>query len=364
MYPIAEKYHDRVHGSLVGLFDRILNLASYSPSTGWADNALLSSPWSTGTGLQSIIFPEGQSAQVTTAMALTVPPVVRAIALYSTVAAKLELVADTGETPAWMNHTFDAITPGKRLAGMVQDLIFHGDACLIVDRAVDGIKDALLMPRDVWQLDSLGQIMVAGEAVPDQTQFVYIDSLLPQGFLEYAAEAVAEYRSLRRTINDRAANPIPLIDLHVTEFFEGTKDELQEAQTDWNNARRAPGGATAITPLGIEAKALSVGNADDELLISAQNNMRLTMANFLNINAAMLDGNNGTSDTYSNTLQNKNEFESLSMSTWLTPIEQRFSQPDVLPAGRKVRFSPFDTAPAAAGNTGTAVETTTQEVNA
>lgn len=289
-------------------------------------------------------------------MALTVPPVVRAIALYSTVAARLTLEAQNGDTPVWMNTTFDAITPGKRLAGIVQDLIFHGDACLIVDRDGSGIRDALLMPRDVWALDFLGQITVGGEVVPDQSQFLYIDSLLPQGFLEYAKEAVHEYRSLRRTINDRADNPIPLIDLHVTEHFEGDEDELIAAQKDWNNARRAPGGATAITPLGVVAQAMGVGNADDELLISAQNNMRLTMANFLNINAAMLDGNNGTSDTYSNTLQNKNEFESLSMSTWLTPIEQRFSQPDVMPLGNPVRFSAFDALPAdAKGNAGTAV---------
>ena len=349
----------------MGLFDKILSIASYSPSTGWADNSVLSSPWSTGTGLQSIIFPQSGPAQVTTAMALTVPPVVRAIALYSTVAAKLTLKADTGDTPAWMNTTFDAITPGKRLASTVQDLIFHGDACWIVDRAPEGIRDALLMPRDLWQTDSLGRIMVNGELVDDQSQFIYFDSLLPQGFLEYAAEAVTEYRSLRRTINDRADNPIPLIDLHVTGDFEGTEEELKAAQLDWNNARRAPGGATAITPQGIEAKPISVGNADDELLISAQNNMRLTMANFLNVNAAMLDGNNGTSDTYSNTLQNKNEFESLSMATWLTPIEQRLSQPDVMPVGRSVAFENFDTAPAdAKGNTGTAVAAPELEVNA
>lgn len=340
----------------MGLFDKILSIASYSPSTGWADNSVLASPWSTGAGLAPLIFPAGSPAQVTTAMALTVPPVVRAIALYSTVASKLTLSADAGETPVWMNTTFDAITPGKRLAATVQDLIFHGDACWIVDRADGGIRDALLMPRDLWQTDSLGRIMVNGELVDDQSQFIYFDSLLPQGFLEYAAEAVTEYRSLRRTINDRADNPIPLIDLHVTEHFEGTSEELAEAQANWNKARRAPGGATAITPLGVEAKPISVGNADDELLISAQNNMRLTMANFLNINAAMLDGNNGTSDTYSNTLQNKNEFESLSMSTWLTPIEQRLSQPDVMPVGRRVRFDDFDTAPAdTKGNTGTAV---------
>lgn len=337
---------------LVGLFDRILNLASYSPSTGWADNAALSSPWATGLGLQSIIMPEAGKHQVTIAMALSVPPVTRAMFLYSTVIADLKLVTDDGDAPHWMNHTFDAITPAHRLAGMVQDLVFFGRTCLIVDRDGDGIRDALRMPTDVWDVDWLGHITVNGEEVDDQGQFIYIESLMPQGFLEYAAESVGEYRALRRTIKSRMDNPIPLVELKVTSDFEGTGEELKEAQDNWAAARQAPNGAVAITPLGIELTTHTPGDSDEELLINARNAIRLDMANFLNINAAMLDGNNGTSDTYSNTLQNKNELLTLSVQTWLTPIAMRLSQPDVIGDGPAVHFdtSTFDTTGDTAGS--------------
>ena len=336
---------------LVALFDRILNLANYSPSTGWADNAALSSPWATGLGLQSIIMPEAGKHQVTIAMALSVPPVTRAMFLYSTVIADLQLVTEDGDAPAWMNNTFDAITPSNRLAGMVQDLVFFGRTCLIVDRDGDGIRDALRMPTDLWDVDWLGQITVNGETEYDQSQFIYIESLMPQGFLEYAAESIAEYRALRRTIKSRMDNPIPLVELKVTTDFEGTAEELKAAQDDWSNARQAPNGAVAITPLGIDLTTHTPGNSDDELLIAARNAIRLDMANFLNINAAMLDGNNGTSDTYSNTLQNKNELLTLSVQTWLTPIAARFSQPDIIGDGPAVKFdtSTFDTGGDTAG---------------
>lgn len=356
----------RVHSLPVGLFDKILTLASYSPSTGWANAAAISSPWSVGSGLDPAIFPEVGALQVTKSMALTVPPVARAIALYSTAVAKLELAADTGPTPRWMNNTFDSITPGKRLADIVQDLIFHGESCLIVDRDAGGIRDALHMPFDLWATDQQGRITFNGEPAEDQAQFIHFQGLMPEGFLTYAADSVREYRSIRRTINDRADNPIPMIELDVQESFEGTDEELEDAQKKWNKARRAPGGATAITPLGVKANPISGATSDEALLIGARNAVRLDMANFLNINAAMLDGNNGTSDTYSNTLQNKNEFESLSLSTWTTPIEQRLSQPDVMPSGVKVRFPRFDTPTESKGNTGTAVQPapTTQEANA
>ena len=347
----------------VGLFDKILTLASYSPSTGWA-NAAIASPWSVGSGLDPVIFPEVSNLAVTRSMALTVPPVARAIALYSTAVAKLTLTAESGVTPRWLNNTFDSVTPGKRLANIVQDLIFHNESCLIVDRDGDGIRDALHMPYDLWSTDQLGRITFNDEPAEDQSQFIYLQGLMPEGFLSYAADSVREYRSIRRTINDRADNPIPMIELDVQDEFEGTDEELADAQRKWNKARRAPGGATAITPRGVKANPMSPASSDDVLLIGARNAVRLDMANFLNINAAMLDGNNGTSDTYSNTLQNKNEFESLSLSTWTTPIEQRFSQPDVHPV--KVHFPRFDTADDAKGNTGTAVQTplpTQQEAN-
>ena len=303
--------------------------------------------------------------------ALSVPAVSRGVALYTTVIAGFPFVAEQDgaptEAPAWLNHTDDAITPGQRIAALMLELIFHRDAVLWVqrDKPQGTITGALLLPRDMWQLDGFGRITFAGQPVADQSQFVYFQSLMPLGLLTAAAETIRHYSDLRNTIRSRSRNPIPMIELHVTEEFEGTAKELEQARDDWSNARRAENGAVAFTPKGVDLRTHTGTGNDSELMIAARNAVRIDVANFLNINAAMLDGNNGTSDTYSNTLQNANEFLTLSLRQWLLPIEQRLSQDDVTPAGMTVRFdtSGFDafTQSNAQGNTGTASPITTTE---
>jgi phage portal protein BeeE len=95
---------------------------------------------------------------------------------------------------------------------------------------------------------------------------------------------------------------------------------------------------------------------DSAMLTEARNAARLDAANFTNLPAAMLDGNSGTTDQYSNTLQNANEFLTLSVSLFTRAIESRLSQDDVTPEGVTVSFnSPsFDTLAPATGNVGTA----------
>ncbi len=173
------------------------------------------------------------------------------------------------------------------------------------------------------------------------------------GFLEYGKDSVSHYLGLRDSILARSRNPIPVVELKVKDQFEVTKEEIAKAQTDWQTARSSENGAVAITPYGIDVIVHGEA-ADTAMLGEARNAVRLDVANFLNINASLLDGNNGTSDTYSNTLGNKDEFIDLSLDTFLLPIEQRFSKPDVLGAFEFDR-SVFQTyAPPAVGNTGDA----------
>ena len=334
----------------------------------------MASLFSTGSGLAPAIVRDlglGTELPATVQEALAVPAISRGIALYATAIAAFPFVAEQDgnpvDAPAWLNHTDDAISPGQRIAALMCELIFHRDAVLWVERdAQKNITGALLLPREMWQLDPFGRITFAGAAVPDQSQFVYFQSLMPLGLLDAAGETIRHYMDLRNTIRARSRNPIPMIELHVTEEFEGTAAELEQAQQDWSDARRAENGAVAFTPKGVELKTHTGSGNDSELMIQARNAVRIDAANFLNINAAMLDGNNGTSDTYSNTLQNANEFLTLSLRQWLLPIEQRLSQDDVTPAGMRVRFdtSAFDALAGspATGNTGTATTPTESEI--
>lgn len=288
------------------------------------------------------------------AQALSVPAVARAVQLYLTAAAKLDLLDPSGTPCPWLAPETGAHTPGERVAAMVQSLLFYGRAVLFVTRDAAGeIVSAVVLPPVIFSLDIFGRTCIKGEPAKDQDQFVYIKSLLGAGFLEFGRDSITHYLGLRDSILARSRNPIPVVELKVKDQFEVTTAEIAKAQTDWQTARSSENGAVAITPYGVDVIVHGAA-ADTAMLSEARNAVRLDVANYLNINASLLDGNNGTSDTYSNTLGNKDEFLDLSLDTFLVPIEQRLSKPDVS-AGLVFDRSPLaDVAPPAVGNTGNA----------
>lgn len=309
-------------------------------------------------------LPDGE---VTVGKALAVPPVARAIALTSTVIASFDLAATEGTTPTWCTQTAGpvasefasaSITAGHRWAYMLQDLAFTNASLLWKDnfdqdfRPVDGLSH---VPRHRWTLDTDGYVLIDG-ARQDTRHVVLVQGIMPTGFLTYGKSSINHYHQLQTAILNRASMPVPLLDLHINDAqFVPEEGEVEEIAQNWGTARRSPNGAAAVSPHWLDVKALGDGKMD--VLVEARNAVRLDVANYLNINAAMLDGNNGTSDTYSNTLQNQNELLTLTMRMFLEPIERRLSQDDVTAPGVKLKFdtSRFDSSTDAKGNAGTAV---------
>lgn len=328
----------------------------------------IESPWAElATGIYSVTGSTGMPAGTlpTMATAMHVPAVARGNALYSVVAAGSPLcLAGGGELPqelAWLNKTWGPVTAGKRRAQLVQDMFFHNEAMLRVARDPDtgAIVDALALPKARWRYNDAAQVEYKAADgswfVPAaQQDFLWIPGLLPVSFLEFAAESIAQYQGICKTITSRSASPIPVVELHITEDYQGTRDELLAVQAEWNKARMADGGAVGITPRGVTLN-VHLGGEDAAMLIGARNAIRVDFANFVNLNASAVDGASGTADTYSNTLQDANEFLRLSLGIFTLPISQRLSQDDVTPEGLELGwdFSAFDMTPAA-GNTGTA----------
>jgi len=324
----------------------------------------ITSPWSGTSHLAAVQLPAGiPNGPVTTGEALSVPPVARAVQLISTVAAALKLEAvnadgtPTEDQPLWLDSTYGAITARHRTALMIQHLFFTGSALLWTNQKDDdGYPLELeLVPRELWNLDERMMPQLVDGQELDPRNYVYVPALMPQGFLEFGADSVREYRDLSVQIGNRARVGKPLTVISMKDpGFEPTEEEAKVVVNNFVLARQAKNGAVAFVPGWAEAS--DMGNGEISPLSDARNQVRLDVANFANINAAMLDGNNGTSDTYSNTLQNMNELLELTMRQWLTAIEQRFSQDDVTPPGTKIRFdtSHFDQLSDASGNAGTA----------
>lgn len=341
-------------------------LKSWSEQTayGQSDYMQLRSPWAGDSVLSTVLGITGQTAEVTVKSALSVPAVSRAIALNSVVAAGSPWVPTLpGQAllPTWVNKTYNAIPAGKRRAGLVQDILLHNQALLAVERdESEAIVDGLWWPKHSWQLNTEGNVCTQDERgswvpVADQSKFIWIPGLLPMSFMDYAAASISQYVGLCNTITNRSKSPIPLVELKVTQDWTGTKDELVAAQRAWNVARESEGGSTAVTPYGVEVK-VHTGGEDAAMLIAARNAIRVDFANFTNLNASIVDGASGASDTYSNTLQDANEFLRLSTGLWMMPITQRLSQDDALGQDITWDHSKFDLTPAA-GNTGQAVTT-------
>jgi len=347
----------------VGIFDKVLSIFKFSETSGFTESYSSASIFSTGSGTLAPVIAKdlgylGAGLPATITEALSVPPIHRAIALYSTAVASVTI---PDAAPQWLKDGVGSITPEARLVSIVLDLIFHRESVVMVKRDGDEITSGIRLPYEFWELDPYGNVVLNGTTVEDQSQFIYVSSLMPLGLLEAASDTIEHYLDLRNTIRSRSKNPIPLVDLHITEEFEGGEGELTQALDDWTKARQSENGAVAFTPKGIVLNTPGAGTADDGgMLIQARNAVRLDAANFCNLPASMLEGANGASGTYENTLQSKDEFVSLSCAQWLEPIAARFSLPDVT-SGDPWRFDTSSLAPGdAKGNTGTAVSPTIQ----
>lgn len=348
---------------------KILGYSEQAGFTGAAGGGMaLASPFGSAYSLAPVIakdlgLPYGTA--VTALDAYKVPAISRGLALLCGTAANCSFKnADGTAADAWLNETDDAITPGMRIAALVADLVLYREAVWFVGRDTENsITGAIHLPRDLWTMDPLGQVLVGGQVMP-AANVIYFQSLRALGLLTAAADTIEQYLDVAATLRSRGKNPIPMVEIHVTEEFAPQNEgELQKVVDDWSAARRSANGAVAVTPSGIDLR-MHAATGGSEFLVEARNAARLDVANFLSLPASMLEGNSGASGTYENTLQNKDEYVSLSLAEWTLPIQQRLSQPDV--CGRPVVLdtSTFEVSEAAKGNTGTAVTTNPKEMHA
>jgi hypothetical protein len=346
----------------LGLISRIQDVLTGPARSGLiqnvAEGSSLRSPDSSA-GLAAIYGADtvGLDGPVSVGQALSVPAVSRAVDLYTAAISQMTLTASVeSASTVWLNWTDGPLSPAHRNVQIFMDLFWYRWSCLAVARDASGhVSNGVHIPQHLWDFDAFGNIRVEGRPV-NQDEVLFIPSFKQLGFLDYAQDTVRHYLSLGRTINDRADNPTPMVGIKVTDDMVADDAEVEQAMEDWGNARRAKGGATAFIPPGVDVVTPGAEKDDSAMLTDARNAARLDAANFTNLPASMLDGNSGTTDQYSNTLQNANEFLKLSVSLFTRAIEARLSQDDVTPEGVTVSFNTasFDDFTPAHGNAGTA----------
>jgi hypothetical protein len=333
--------------------------------------------WAQSTTLAPILPPNMPRASMGVGEAMKAPPVARGLGLYSAamLAAKWEASA---ATLRWLNAASGPIPPALRNVRTMTDLIMVNRALWITSG--DGVQrgEAVHLHAHLWSVNengvialgghepnALGEYVIGGQVITRRDNLVFFPGAMPLGFLDAAQDTLTNYMDVAATIRSRGRTPMPVMELKVTDTYDGPlpgdpdyvedEDPILQAQASYAAARRMPDGAVTITPQGVELIAHQVDD-DGAMLIDARNALRIDVALHMNLPGSMLDGHSGGSADYSNTLQKRNEFEDLSVSLFTAPILHRLSMDDVTPAGELVTLRTLDSLDAS-GNIGTAVGT-------
>jgi hypothetical protein len=281
------------------------------------------------------------------AAAMSIPAVARARNLLCTTIAKfplLELEVGTPtppiDSPAWF--TAAGPTPHQhRMVWTVDDLIFYGWSCWWrVNDPDTGLPAAAgRLEQDAWQINDDNRVEVDGIEVSDDA--VILIPGFHEGILTYGRDALADARSLYRTVRSRLNAPIPPIDLHQTGGRALNATERQELIDIWIAARQSVKGAVGFSTPDIDVRVLEAGG--DQLMIEERNAAAVEMARVVGVHAGMVDATAPKASLNYETSTGRNqEFTDFDLSLYVDPIAARLSMDDVTAPGRRVALDQAD----------------------
>jgi hypothetical protein len=309
---------------------------------------VMGSPWSTG-DLWTIGLPPDLVASeflpCTRREAVAVDAISRARDLVCTTIARAPLKAYAVDVlvvpqPAFLYRTDGPVHPATRTLWTVDDLIFHGWSLWGVDRGADGYPlMADRIPVDRWEFDVEGRVLV-DDAHVDAADVILIPGP-HEGILERNAATIRTASRLERAASARAANPVPLVELHQTVDVAIDEAERDAILLGYGQAvAAATGGSTgvAFTSYGIEGKAIGAPGDGAAALVESRNYAAVTAARIVGIPAAMLDATSaGASLTYETTSGRRAQFVD-EIRAYSDAIQNRLSLDDVVPRGQRVAF--------------------------
>lgn len=326
----------------------------------------IAAPWATGALTEFVysdVFGDSTLYPPTRAHAMSLPAVVngRSLIVGELAGRPLRALrngAMIAKQPAWLYRTSSGLSPWQRMARTIDDLIFYGDCLWAVERGEgDQITDAMRLTRDRWRFDDNGAIEVTTDGTtwihPSAREVIYFPGAF-EGLLTVASRTIRAAINLEASWANQAATPLPSIILAQREQGELDPAEVTLVVNQTAEARRNPNGGVMFVPW--EYLATVEGTADPQMLVEARNAVKLDIANFLGIDATMLDAalpkaslNYETQDSAQAGFHNR-------LPYWTGPIESRLSMDDVCPRGQRIAFD-FSTNPSEpGGDTGTYLE--------
>lgn len=315
----------------------------------------IASPWQEGS-LSQIVLSDLLGADVADELplgredAMTVPAVAKARNLLVGTIPKFPLRAldDKGELktqPSFLYRTDSDVDPYERMVWTVDDGFFYGLSLWLCDRGEPDrssrrpVLNAEYCPWSDWKVEE-GKILVNDRPVDESNVILF--NFSNAGILYEGRKTIRAARDVERSWQGRARNPVPIIELRVTDGDAPlSQTEVETYVKAWATARRNPDGAVSYTPAGMELK--THGEINPDLYVEGRNAIRTDIGAFSNIRASMLDGTIGIDSlTYSTKEGERNAFYEFDLPFWTGPIENRLSRDDILPRGQRVRFDKYE----------------------
>lgn len=333
----------------MGLFSDLRKVSRWAAVDAAAPR--LASPHSTAT-LATVAFANLDGVRldaVDRAAAMKVGAIVKGRALIAGLLARHPLrvyEADAGPDAAplpaagqWLTATSTPQAPSQRTLWTIDDYLFGGLSVWGVRRdSSDKIVDGFRVHPDYWTCDPDTHVVhVEGEQASVE-EILLIEG--PQeGLVTIAETTIRAALDLERAVSQRLRTPIPLQVLVAQDLqSELTPAEAAKAVDEWEARRQAGGTGYLQAGLKLETPGAEI-NSDSALFIQGRNAIRLDVANFMNLPAALLDGSMSTASlTYSTSTDKRNDLVDLSLGYWSNPLESRLSQDDVVDPGLCVRF--------------------------
>jgi hypothetical protein len=310
--------------------------------------------WASSGSLQTIaysdLFATVPIGWATRAEAMRVPAISKARALLMALIAPRPLVAMNAagklppeQQPTWLYRTDTLISPQLRTMMMLDDLLFHDATLLAVNRGAQPssgyapILDAVHTPRDRWEVDpDDGTILVDDQPVPPDS-VIWIPGPWA-GLLREASDVIRGSRDMTRAWVNRVQTPVPTILLKDTDTQGLTDEEIELMVERVAKARRSSDGTVMYIPPGVDATVVAATD-DAALFENGRNALRLDVANFLNMPAALLDGSPNTASlTYDTRLSQRLDLQDYSLTYWTMPITSALSLDNVVPRGQRIEF--------------------------
>ncbi|MBO1770461.1 phage portal protein [Agrococcus sp. TF02-05] len=328
----------------------------------------IASPWAPqDVALQPFVYEDiwGTTGPVTRAQAMTVPAVVAARSIILGELAHVPLRALRGEEmvepqPQWLARTNSIAGPWSRMARTLDDWLFYGDALWATTRGADGFPlDAQYVARDLWRLNDAFEIELLESRSPerwrkaDALEVVYLPGPF-EGLLAVASDTIRGALDIERAWRIQARTPLPGLLLQETEDNGMTPDEMQQWVSAVAAQRRKDDGAVMGLPKRITAT--FAPSSEPKLLVEGRNAIKLDIANFTNLNPAMLGAALPKASLNYETQEGTRQEFTQRLSYWTAPLEDRLSQDDIVPHGQRVRFDFNPTPHPAATSTGPTVE--------